>query len=90
MDAQLKALAATSIIDLYYQLCYVRFRDQEGDWKLLLFACHLCGGVLEIFSIMDAQVLRYYFHNFLTFYVKNSPHKVSNISDIQNAADALT
>jgi hypothetical protein len=60
-----------------------------GDWKLLLFACHLCDGVLEIFSIMDAHGLRYRFHNFPALYVKHSPHNGSNFPDIQNAADAL-
>ena len=85
-----KALMAKSAIDFYYQLCYVRNIAQEGDWKLLLFACHLSSGVLVIFSIMDAHVLRYHLQNFPALYIKHSQHKVSNFPDIQNATDALT
>ena len=84
-----KALMAKSAIDFYYQLCYVRNIAQEGDWKLLLFACHFCGGVLVIFSIMDAHVLRYHLQNFPALYIKHSPHKVSNFPDIQTSSISL-
>ena len=82
-------IRAKSIIDLYCRPCYVRNLGQDEDWKLLLLAGHLSGGVLVIFSTIDAHVLRYYSHNFPALYVKGSPHKVSNFPDIQNATGVL-